>query len=172
MNREHEFLFGYQYAGASSSPNHDEAILYMTDGIAVAHLMSMVSDVMTMVHREKEYPCRGVLDSSVIDGIQRVPWDPEFPLVVIDECHLRSVNCDITIALVRWLQSVGVPIVLLLMSATANEKDFAEKLELAPDMILRIQGQPHPVSRFILGRTITRSLMGNPDDPPPGGPSA
>eukprot|EP00971_Amphidinium_carterae_P153994 3053925-Amphidinium_carterae.1 len=58
------------------------------------------------------------------------------------------------------------------MSATANEKDFTEKLELTPDMILRIQGQPHPVSRFILGRTITSSLMGNPDDPPPGGPSA
>eukprot|EP00971_Amphidinium_carterae_P330333 6463314-Amphidinium_carterae.1 len=171
INRSHEFLFGYQYAGASSSPNHDEAILYMTDGIAVAHLMSMVSDVMTMVRRERERPCNGVLDPSAMDGIQRAPWDPEFPIVVIDECHLRSVNCDVTIALVRWLQSVGVPIVLLLMSATANEKDFAEKLELASDMILRIQGQPHPVSRFLLGQTITSSLMGKPDDPPPGGPS-
>eukprot|EP00971_Amphidinium_carterae_P027609 543918-Amphidinium_carterae.1 len=95
MNRQHDFLFGYQYAGASSSPNHDEAI-----GIAVAHLMSMVSDVMTMVHREQAYPSReGVLDPSVIEGIQRIPWDPEFPLIVIDECHLRSVNCDVTIAL-------------------------------------------------------------------------
>eukprot|EP00971_Amphidinium_carterae_P281142 5582199-Amphidinium_carterae.2 len=84
MNREHDFLFGYQYAGASSSPNHDEAILYMTDGIAVAHLMAMVSDVMTMVHREQAYPSReGVLDPSVIEGIQRIPWDPEFPLI----CH-------------------------------------------------------------------------------------
>eukprot|EP00971_Amphidinium_carterae_P201265 3994092-Amphidinium_carterae.1 len=111
LNRYHDFLFGYQYAGASSSPNHDEAILYMTDGIAVAHLMSMVSDVMTMVHREQARPHReGVLDPSVIKDIQQIPWDPEFPLIVIDECHLRSVNCDVTIALVRWLQSVGVPI--------------------------------------------------------------
>eukprot|EP00971_Amphidinium_carterae_P313251 6225583-Amphidinium_carterae.1 len=38
MNRQHDFLFGFQYAGKSSSQNHDEAILYMTDGIAVAHL--------------------------------------------------------------------------------------------------------------------------------------
>eukprot|EP00971_Amphidinium_carterae_P132632 2626681-Amphidinium_carterae.1 len=169
MNRQHEFLFGYQYAGASSSQNHDEAILYMTDGIAVAHLMGMVSDVMTMVHREKECPCReGVLDPSVIEGIKRIPWDPEFPLIVIDECHLRSVNCDLTIALVRWLQSVGVPIVLLLMSATANESDFTEKLKLTSDMLVSIQGQTHPVSRFLLGQTISCSLRGKPDDPPPG----
>eukprot|EP00971_Amphidinium_carterae_P036467 717026-Amphidinium_carterae.1 len=65
MNRQNDFLFGYQYAGQSSSPNHDEAISYMTDGIAVAHLMSMVSEVMTMVNREKARPSReGVLDPS------------------------------------------------------------------------------------------------------------
>eukprot|EP00971_Amphidinium_carterae_P273158 5421549-Amphidinium_carterae.1 len=58
------------------------------------------------------------------------------------------------------------------MSATANEKDFAEKLELTQDMIVSIQGQTHPVSRFMLGRTIPSSLLGNPDVPPPGGPSA
>eukprot|EP00971_Amphidinium_carterae_P262572 5208369-Amphidinium_carterae.2 len=173
LNRQNEFLFGYQYAGQSSLPNHDEAILYMTDGIAVAHLMSMVSDVMTAVHREKARPSReGVLDPSVLKDIPRIPWDPEFPVIVIDECHLRSVNCDVTIALVRWLQSVGVPIVLLLMSATANERDFTEKLGITQDMIVRIEGQTHPVSRFLLGQNIAASLGGMTNAPPPGGPSA
>eukprot|EP00971_Amphidinium_carterae_P128590 2547090-Amphidinium_carterae.1 len=58
------------------------------------------------------------------------------------------------------------------MSATANEKDFTEKLGLTQDMIVSIQGQTHPVSRFLLGQTISCSLRGKPTDPPPDGPSA
>eukprot|EP00971_Amphidinium_carterae_P281141 5582199-Amphidinium_carterae.1 len=58
------------------------------------------------------------------------------------------------------------------MSATANEKDFTEKLDLTSDMIVSIRGQTHPVSRFMLGQTISCSLRGKPTDPPPGGPSA
>eukprot|EP00971_Amphidinium_carterae_P140617 2786619-Amphidinium_carterae.1 len=58
------------------------------------------------------------------------------------------------------------------MSATANEKDFTEKLKIPQDMIVRIEGQTHLVGRFLLGKSLACSLRGDPNAPPPGGPSA
>eukprot|EP00971_Amphidinium_carterae_P199519 3959771-Amphidinium_carterae.2 len=150
MNTKHDYLFGFQHAGHATSSQHAEPVLYMTDGIAV--LMSWVTDVMDLVNKAREPLNRrgGVLDLSVVTEASKVPWNLEHQVLVVDECHLRSVNCDVIIALTRWLQSVGVPLVLLLMSPTANEEEFVEKLGVDPDMIVNIYATIFNVDRYVM----------------------
>eukprot|EP00971_Amphidinium_carterae_P334469 6469778-Amphidinium_carterae.1 len=141
LNPQHDHLFGFQHAGNSTSAQHSEPVLYMTDGIAVAILLSWVIDVMDLVNQARENQDRrgGVLDLSVVLRASKVPWNLEQQVLVVEECHLRSVNCDVIIALTRWLQSVGVPIALILMSATANEEEFVEKLGVRPEMRVHVR---------------------------------
>eukprot|EP00971_Amphidinium_carterae_P048392 953857-Amphidinium_carterae.1 len=62
------------------------------------------------------------------------------------------------IALTRWLQKVGVPVVLMLMSATANEDEFLEKLNINPARVTRIEGEVFPVTRYCLTDPLTTVL--------------
>eukprot|EP00971_Amphidinium_carterae_P042847 842028-Amphidinium_carterae.1 len=107
MNTQHDYLFGFQHAGHATSSQHAEPVLYMTDGVAVAILMPWVTEVMDLVNKAREPLNRrgGVLDLAVVTDASKVPWNLEHQ------------------ALTRWPQSVGVPLVLLLMSATASEED-------------------------------------------------
>eukprot|EP00971_Amphidinium_carterae_P001965 39309-Amphidinium_carterae.1 len=54
LNAQHDHLFGFQHAGHATSSQHDEPVLYMTDGIAVAILMSWVTEVMDLVNQARE----------------------------------------------------------------------------------------------------------------------
>eukprot|EP00971_Amphidinium_carterae_P343665 6483566-Amphidinium_carterae.1 len=55
INKEHQYLFGFHYSGHASSSEHKEPILYMTEGITVAILMTWVSRVMTLVKRRQTW---------------------------------------------------------------------------------------------------------------------
>eukprot|EP00971_Amphidinium_carterae_P346687 6488294-Amphidinium_carterae.1 len=154
LNPKHEHLFGFQHAGSSTSSQHDEPVLYLTDGIAVSILLSLVAEVIDLTTRAKGNR-GGVLDLAVVRKAPKVPWNIPYQVLVIDECHLRSVNCDVMIALTRWLQSVGVPLALLLMSATANEEEFVEKLGIGQDMIINILATGFKVDRYVMRRTPT-----------------
>eukprot|EP00971_Amphidinium_carterae_P082760 1637269-Amphidinium_carterae.1 len=55
INKEHQYLFGFHYSGHASSSSHDEPILYMTEGITVAILMTWVSRVMTLVKKQQAW---------------------------------------------------------------------------------------------------------------------
>eukprot|EP00971_Amphidinium_carterae_P023158 456976-Amphidinium_carterae.1 len=188
INRQHGYLFGFHYSGHASSADHVEPILYMTEGITVAILMTWVSRVMNLVKKRQDsrssadaeggtsgsrvgVPPGGVSGSRVeappgkVSG-SRVgtspqednPWNPDFQVIVVDECHLRSVQCDTIIALTRWLQQVGVPVVLMLMSATANEGEFLTKLDIHQDRVTRIEGQVFPVTRYCLTDPLSEVL--------------
>eukprot|EP00971_Amphidinium_carterae_P332839 6467208-Amphidinium_carterae.1 len=119
LNTQHEHLFGFQHAGQATSSQHVEPVLYMTDGIAVAILMSWVSEVMDMVNQAREPLSRrgGVLDLSVVLKASKVPWNREHHVIVVDECHLRSVNCDVIIALTMASECGSTS------CATSNERD-------------------------------------------------
>eukprot|EP00971_Amphidinium_carterae_P181890 3609232-Amphidinium_carterae.1 len=56
INKQHQYLFGFHYSGHASSSEHKEPILYMTEGITVAILMTWVSRVMTLVKEKQTYP--------------------------------------------------------------------------------------------------------------------
>eukprot|EP00971_Amphidinium_carterae_P082536 1632440-Amphidinium_carterae.1 len=157
LNPQHEHLFGFQHAGNSTSAQHDEPVLYLTDGIAVAILLSWVAEVIELIRLAREPLSRrgGVLDLSVVNKASKVPWNLQHQVLVVDECHLRSVNCDVIIALTRWLQSVGVPIALLLMSATANEEEFVQKLGVGSEMRVHIRASGFKVDRYIMQSTPT-----------------
>eukprot|EP00971_Amphidinium_carterae_P322303 6405827-Amphidinium_carterae.5 len=192
INKQHKYLFGYHYSGHASSSEHQEPILYMTEGITVAILMTWVSRVMTLVKEKQRYPAaasdkggtsglragvssegqegeasglRAGVSPGGASGLRAGappkddnPWNPEFQVIIVDECHLRSVQCDVIIALTRWLQSVGVPVVLVLMSATANEEEFMRKLRITPARITRIVGDVFPINRFCLADPLTTTL--------------
>eukprot|EP00971_Amphidinium_carterae_P072470 1433623-Amphidinium_carterae.2 len=67
LNNRNDYLFGYQFSDQASSAQHEEAILHMTDGIAVAILMSWVTDVMDLINKTRASRSReGVLDLSVV----------------------------------------------------------------------------------------------------------
>eukprot|EP00971_Amphidinium_carterae_P252603 5014984-Amphidinium_carterae.1 len=87
------------------------------------------------------------------------PWDPEYQVIVVDECHLRSVQCDVIIAFTRWLQYVGVPVVLILMSATANKLDFKNKLNIEDELVIRIQGNSFLIARYFLSQKLPEILQ-------------
>eukprot|EP00971_Amphidinium_carterae_P081265 1607653-Amphidinium_carterae.1 len=53
INKEHQYLFGFHYSGQASSADHVEPILYMTEGITVAILMTWVSRVMKIVKKRQ-----------------------------------------------------------------------------------------------------------------------
>eukprot|EP00971_Amphidinium_carterae_P232988 4624188-Amphidinium_carterae.1 len=53
INKEHQYLFGFHYSGHASSTDHVEPILYMTEGITVAILMTWVSRVMDLVKKRQ-----------------------------------------------------------------------------------------------------------------------
>eukprot|EP00971_Amphidinium_carterae_P175920 3487307-Amphidinium_carterae.1 len=163
LNPQHEHLFGFQHAGSSTSAQHDEPVLYLTDGIAVSILLSWVAEVIELTKRARQPSNHrgGVLDLAVVRRATKVPWNIPYQVLVIDECHLRSVNCDVMIALTRWLQSVGVPIALLLMSATANQDEFVQKLDIGPDMIINIMASGFKVDRYVLRRTPTEIFGGD-----------
>eukprot|EP00971_Amphidinium_carterae_P336211 6472444-Amphidinium_carterae.1 len=157
LNPKHEHLFGFQHAGSSTSAQHDEPVLYLTDGIAVSILLSWVADVVELTRLAREPLSRrgGVLDLSVVTRATRVPWNLPYQVLVVDECHLRSVNCDVMIALTRCLQSVGVPVALLLMSATANEEEFVQKLGIGPELRVNILASGFKVDRYVMSMTPT-----------------
>eukprot|EP00971_Amphidinium_carterae_P257881 5118801-Amphidinium_carterae.1 len=55
INKEHQYLFGFHCSGHASSSSHKEPILYMTEGITVAILMTWVSQVMTLVKKRRTW---------------------------------------------------------------------------------------------------------------------
>eukprot|EP00971_Amphidinium_carterae_P066269 1312323-Amphidinium_carterae.1 len=203
LNPEHQYLFGFHYSGHASSSSHKEPILYMTEGITVAILLTWVLRVMQFVKKRLDRDGLHATGADLIKGgtpgsragvpssgtkvggtpgsragvpssgtnkggvpgsragtsaQDDNPWNPEFQVIVVDECHLRSVHCDVIIALTRWLQRAGVPIVLMLMSATANEGEFLNKLGIDPIRVIRIQGETYPVKRYCLGNSLTNVL--------------
>eukprot|EP00971_Amphidinium_carterae_P024156 477038-Amphidinium_carterae.1 len=53
INKKHQYLFGFHYSGHASSTDHVEPILYMTEGITVAILMTWISRVMDLVRKRQ-----------------------------------------------------------------------------------------------------------------------
>ena len=71
--------------------------------------------------------------------------------VLFDEFHERSLNADLGLALCREAQdSLGLPLKLLVMSATLDAATVAARLGDAP--VIEAQGRVYPVSTHYLGR--------------------
>eukprot|EP00971_Amphidinium_carterae_P343331 6483018-Amphidinium_carterae.1 len=192
INKEHQYLFGFHYSGHASSSEHQEPILYMTEGITVAILMTWVSRVMTLVKKrqtwsdsaidtgrgetsglragvssgEKEGEASGLragASPAEVSGLRAGtspnednPWNPEFQVIVVDECHLRSVQCDVIIALTRWLQKL-LGIALLThwppFSTHVDEEEGASGLRAgvpSGDDVLQLRGALQAVVQIIM----------------------
>jgi len=73
--------------------------------------------------------------------------------VLFDEFHERSLHADLGLALCREAQeSLGLPLRLLVMSATIDAAAVASRLGDAP--VIEAQGRTFPVSMHYLGRAL------------------
>jgi ATP-dependent helicase HrpB len=73
--------------------------------------------------------------------------------VLFDEFHERSLHADLGLALCREAQeSLGLPLRLLVMSATIDASAVASRLGDAP--VIEAQGRTYPVTVHYLGRAL------------------
>jgi ATP-dependent RNA helicase DHX37/DHR1 len=80
---------------------------------------------------------------------------PKYSVIVIDEAHERSINCDMLLGLlsgsVRARKAMGKPLRVVIMSATLRMTDFTENKMLFPNLnksapaVVQIDNRMHPV---------------------------
>ena len=94
-------------------------------------------------------------DGILLREIQADLLLPQYKVVIIDEAHERSVNCDILLGLlsraVRVRRSKGNPLKVVIMSATLRLTDFTENRQLFPKKsyrppVIQISARTHPVT--------------------------
>lgn len=81
--------------------------------------------------------------------LRKLQLDPELigiSAIILDEFHERSLNLDLTIALIKEMQELGAPIKMLIMSATLDSEKIANYLVNAP--IIRLPGQSKALQRL------------------------
>ncbi len=86
----------------------------------------------------------------------------EVDVVILDEFHQRSLECDILLGMIRRIQeSIRPELKLLIMSATLNTASIAEYLD--NPVVIRVPGQMYPVS---IRHARLGSQAGNPHHSP------
>ncbi len=99
----------------------------------------------------------------VTEGIlvRRLQQDPELDgvsMVIFDEFHERSLNCDLSLALTLDVQENLRPdLKILLMSATLDTGYIAKSLPDAPQ--IAVAGTMFPVQTYYAGRSAERRLL-------------
>lgn len=86
----------------------------------------------------------------------------EVDVVILDEFHERSLECDILLGMIRRIQeSIRPELKLVIMSATLNTVSIAEYL--GNPVVIRVPGQMYPVS---IRHARLGSQLGNPKQSP------
>ncbi len=86
----------------------------------------------------------------------------EVDVVILDEFHERSLECDILLGMIRRIQeSIRPELKLVIMSATLNTVSIAEYL--TNPVVIRVPGQMYPVS---IRHARLGSQLGNPQQSP------
>jgi ATP-dependent RNA helicase DHX37/DHR1 len=95
-------------------------------------------------------------DGILLREIQEDIRLPRYSVIVIDEAHERSINCDMLLGLlsgsIRARKAQGKPLKVVIMSATLRMTDFTENKMLFPNLsktnspaLVQIDNRMHPV---------------------------
>ena len=91
-------------------------------------------------------------DGILLREIQQDFLLTKYSVIIVDEAHERSVNCDILLGLlsrsVKIRREAGDPLKLVIMSATLRLTDFTENKRLFPNSappVVQIDARTHPV---------------------------
>jgi ATP-dependent RNA helicase DHX37/DHR1 len=95
-------------------------------------------------------------DGILLREIQQDIRIPQYSVVVIDEAHERSINCDMLLGLlsgsIRARAAMGKPLRVVIMSATLRMTDFTENKVFFPrenkesPAVVQIDNRMHPVT--------------------------
>lgn len=94
-------------------------------------------------------------DGILLREIQEDIRLPRYSVIVIDEAHERSINCDMLLGLlsgsIRARAASGKPLKVVIMSATLRMTDFTQNKALFPNLskaapaVVQIDNRMHPV---------------------------
>ena len=95
----------------------------------------------------------GILLREIMEDIRL----PRYSVIIIDEAHERSINCDMLLGLlsgsVRARRGSAVPLKVVIMSATLRMTDFTSNKSLLPSTVVQIDNRTHPVTVHYERRT-------------------
>ena len=102
-------------------------------------------------------------DGILLREVQQDIRLPQYSVVVIDEAHERSINCDMLLGLlsgsVRARKAMGKPLKVVIMSATLRMTDFTSNKVFFPSVnkeapaVVQIDNRMHPVTVHYERRT-------------------
>lgn len=102
-------------------------------------------------------------DGILLREIQQDIRLPQYSVVVIDEAHERSINCDMLLGLLsgslRARKAMGKPLRVVIMSATLRMTDFTSNKTFFPSInkespaVVQIDNRMHPVTVHYERRT-------------------
>ncbi|XP_053480856.1 probable ATP-dependent RNA helicase DHX37 isoform X1 [Ictalurus furcatus] len=161
-----QFLYeaGYASAGGMIGVTEPRRVAAVSMSHRVANEMNLSTGVVSYQIRyegnvTKDTKIKFMTDGVLLKEIQKDFLLQKYSVIIIDEAHERSVYTDILIGLLSRIVALrnkkGLPMKLLIMSATLRVEDFTEnkKLFRTPPPVIKVEARQFPVTVHFNKRT-------------------
>lgn len=154
-----QFLYeaGYANAGGMIGVTEPRRVAAVSMSHRVANEMNLSTGVVSYQIRyegnvTKDTKIKFMTDGVLLKEIQKDFLLQKYSVIIIDEAHERSVYTDILIGLLSRIVALrnkrGLPMKLLIMSATLRVEDFTENKRLfrTPPPFIKVEARQFPVT--------------------------
>ncbi|MCJ8735079.1 hypothetical protein PDJAM_G00242710 [Pangasius djambal] len=161
-----QFLYeaGYASAGGVIGVTEPRRVAAVSMSHRVATEMNLSTGVVSYQIRyegnvTKDTKIKFMTDGVLLKEIQKDFLLQKYSVIIIDEAHERSVYTDILIGLLSRIVALrnkkGLPMKLLIMSATLRVEDFTENKRLfrTPPPVIKVEARQFPVTVHFNKRT-------------------
>ncbi|KAB5567562.1 hypothetical protein PHYPO_G00234160 [Pangasianodon hypophthalmus] len=161
-----QFLYeaGYASAGGMIGVTEPRRVAAVSMSHRVATEMNLSTGVVSYQIRyegnvTKDTKIKFMTDGVLLKEIQKDFLLQKYSVIIIDEAHERSVYTDILIGLLSRIVALrnkkGLPMKLLIMSATLRVEDFTENKRLfrTPPPVIKVEARQFPVTVHFNKRT-------------------
>ncbi|KAF5905343.1 putative ATP-dependent RNA helicase DHX37, partial [Clarias magur] len=161
-----QFLYeaGYASAGGMIGVTEPRRVAAVSMSHRVASEMNLSTGVVSYQIRyegnvTKDTKVKFMTDGVLLKEIQKDFLLQKYSVIIIDEAHERSVYTDILIGLLSRIVALrnkkGLPMKLLIMSATLRVEDFTENKRLfrSPPPVIKVEARQFPVTVHFNKRT-------------------
>uniref|UniRef100_A0AAY5EYH4 Activating signal cointegrator 1 complex subunit 3 n=1 Tax=Electrophorus electricus TaxID=8005 RepID=A0AAY5EYH4_ELEEL len=168
-----QFLYeaGYARAGGIIGVTEPRRVAAVSMSHRVAKEMNLSTGVVSYQIRyegnvTKDTKIKFMTDGVLLKEIQKDFLLQKYSVIIIDEAHERSVYTDILIGLLSRIVPLrnkkGLPMKLLIMSATLRVEDFTENKRLfrIPPPVIKVEARQFPVTVHFNKRTPMEDYTG------------
>ncbi|XP_060737002.1 probable ATP-dependent RNA helicase DHX37 [Tachysurus vachellii] len=154
-----QFLYeaGYASAGGIIGVTEPRRVAAVSMSHRVANEMNLSTGVVSYQIRyegnvTKDTKIKFMTDGVLLKEVQKDFLLHKYSVIIIDEAHERSVYTDILIGLLSRIVALrnkkGLPMKLLIMSATLRVEDFTENKRLfcTPPPVIKVEARQFPVT--------------------------